>query len=420
MIPAPVVLDWPLLRCSRPAAAGAAFSPWPRWWSPWPPPSASPRRISLPPWGESVGQRSGVLNLGVDGVMLLGAFGAYYTTTRTGQPWYGLLVGLGVGVVMGLVYAFITVTLHAEQGISGIGIYLFGLGFSDLLFRQLVGAPRPIRGFDGLFDFTLPEGRLEIAYPDLYNHSLVIYLAFLLVPAVTLLVNRTTFGLNVRAVGEAPQAADSLGVSVARTRYATIILASTLAGAAGAVLALEKGIFIQNMTNGMGFIAVALVYFGAWRPLGVLAGSLLFSLVTAAVLAVEDAGHPQRGGGTAHRDGPGSGDDHRSGGRDAPHRRAGGAYQAVPAGRRALITAPLRPTCTAATPRCDIGVRLGTARGLWRGASRLVCTRSARVHWRPHHNDEGWTYEEDHNREEVLRTGRAAAGPGAAGGRLRR
>ena len=234
--------------------------------------------------GESIGQRSGVLNLGVDGVMLLGAFGAYYTTTRTGHPWYGMLVGLGVGLVMGLVYAFITVTLHAEQGISGIGIYLFGLGFSDLLFRQLVGAPRPIRGFDGVFDFTLPEGRLEIPYPDLYNHSLVIYLAFLLVPAVTLLVNRTTFGLNVRAVGETPQAADSLGVSVARTRYATILLANTLAGAAGAVLALEKGIFIQNMTNGMGFIAVALVYFGAWRPLGVLAGSLLFSLVTAAVL----------------------------------------------------------------------------------------------------------------------------------------
>ena len=234
--------------------------------------------------GESVGQRSGVLNLGVDGVMLLGAFGAYYTTVETGRPWYGLLVGLGIGMVMGLVYAFITVTLHAEQGISGIGIYLFGLGFSDLLFRQLVGTPRPILGFDGVFDFTLPEGRLEIAYPDLYNHSLVIYLAFLLVPAVTLLVNRTTFGLNIRAVGETPQAADSLGVSVARTRYGTILIGNTLAGAAGAVLALEKGIFIQNMTNGMGFIAVALVYFGAWRPLGVLAGSLLFSLVTAAVL----------------------------------------------------------------------------------------------------------------------------------------
>ena len=234
--------------------------------------------------GESVGQRSGVLNLGVDGVMLLGAFGAYYTSARTGNPWYGMLVGLGVGLAMGLVYAFITVTLHAEQGISGIGIYLFGLGFSDLLFRQLVGTPRPIRGFDGVFDFTLPEGRPDVAYPDLYNHSLVIYLAFLLVPAVTLLVNRTTFGLNVRAVGETPHAVDSLGVSVARTRYATILIANTLAGAAGAVLALEKGIFIQNMTNGMGFIAVALVYFGAWRPLGVLAGSLLFSLVTAAVL----------------------------------------------------------------------------------------------------------------------------------------
>ena len=234
--------------------------------------------------GESIGQRSGVLNLGVDGVMLLGAFGAYYTTLETGSPWLGLAVGVGTGAVMGLVYAFITVTLHAQQGISGIGIYLFGLGMSDLLFRQLVGTPKPIRGFEGLFEFSVGDARLDIPYPDLYNHSILVYMAFLLVPTATLLVNRTTFGMNIRAVGETPEAADSLGVSVARTRYATIIIANSLAGMAGAALALEKGIFIQNITNGMGFIAVALVYFGAWRPIGVMAGSLLFGLVNALVL----------------------------------------------------------------------------------------------------------------------------------------
>lgn len=234
--------------------------------------------------GESIGQRSGVLNLGVDGVMLLGAFGAYYTTLETGSPWLGLAVGVGIGAVMGLVYAFITVTLHAQQGISGIGIYLFGLGMSDLLFRQLVGTPKPIGGFEGLFEFSVGDTRLDIPYPDLYNHSILVYMVFLLVPAVTLLVNRTTFGMNIRAVGETPEAADSLGVSVARTRYATIIIANSLAGMAGAALALEKGIFIQNITNGMGFIAVALVYFGAWRPIGVMAGSLLFGLVNALVL----------------------------------------------------------------------------------------------------------------------------------------
>ena len=186
--------------------------------------------------------------------------------------------------MMGLVYAFITVTLHAQQGISGIGIYLFGLGMSDLLFRQLVGTPKPIGGFEGLFEFSVSETRFDVAYPDLYNHSILVYMAFLLVPAVTLLVNRTTFGMNVRAVGETPEAVDSLGVSVTRTRYSTIIIANSLAGVAGAALSLEKGIFIQNITNGMGFIAVALVYFGAWRPIGVMAGSLLFGFVNALVL----------------------------------------------------------------------------------------------------------------------------------------
>ncbi len=244
--------------------------------------------------GESIGQRSGVLNLGVDGVMLLGAFAAYYVTLETGSPWQGLGMGLLVGMVMGLLYAFITVTLHAQQGISGIGIYLFGLGFSDLLWRQQVGTPLPIRAFQGLFSehlsFLVPEGRLDIPYPDLYDHSIIVYLAFLLVPLATLLVTRTTFGLNIRAVGETPEAADSLGVSVARTRYATIIISNALAGLAGAALALERGIFIQNITNGLGFIAVALVYFGAWRPLGVMLGSLLFSLVTASVLQLKTLG----------------------------------------------------------------------------------------------------------------------------------
>lgn len=249
---------------------------------------ASTIRLAIPyiiaAVGESIGQRSGVLNLGVDGVMLLGAFSAYYVTLETNSPWQGLGMGLLVGMAMGLIYAFITVTLQAQQGISGIGIYLFGLGFSDLLFRQLVGTPLPIDGFEGLFEFATPDRRLDIPYPDLYNHSIIVYLAFLLVPLASLMVSKTTFGLNIRAAGETPEAADSLGVSIVRTRYATIIIANTLAGLAGAALALEKGIFIQNITNGIGFIAVALVYFGAWRPVGVLAGSLLFSLVTATVL----------------------------------------------------------------------------------------------------------------------------------------
>lgn len=230
--------------------------------------------------GETVGQRSGVLNLGVEGIMLLGAFAGYYTVLRTGNVWAGLGAGVLAGLALGLVTAVVSVTLRAEQGISGIGIYLFGLGASDLLFQRLVGTPTPIPAFPRLGD---PDA-FGVLGPVLLGHSAVTYLAFLLVPVVAAVLNRTTFGLAVRAVGESPEAADSVGISVSGVRYAATIIGGALAGAAGSVLAIELKIFQQNLTAGAGFIAVALVYFGAWRPAGVMGGALLYGLVNALVL----------------------------------------------------------------------------------------------------------------------------------------
>lgn len=238
--------------------------------------------------GEVLGQRSGVLNLGVDGVMLLSAFAAYYTVLNTYNPWLGLLVGIAVGCLLGLFYAFITVTLRAEQGVSGIGIYLFGLGMSDLLFQTLVGTPLPIDQFDEIAIPFLSE--LPVVGEMFFDHTPIVYIAVLLVIAGTILINRTRFGLNVRAVGETPEAADSLGVSVSGVRYKTIIIGNGLAGLAGAALTIELGIFQQNLTNAMGFIAIALVYFGAWRPIGVLIGSLVFGMVGAIVLQAKTLG----------------------------------------------------------------------------------------------------------------------------------
>lgn len=235
--------------------------------------------------GETIGQRSGVLNLGVEGVMLLSAFGAYWAALETGNLWLGALAGLGVGLVMGVVYGIITIVFKAEQGISGIGIYLFGLGFSDLLFEQIVGSPTPIKG--------LPKVKIpllsDIPYVGeaLFEHNLMTYLAFLLVPTVALVLVKTTFGLNVRAVGENPQAGDSLGVSVERTRFTAILIGNGMAGLAGASLTLGLGIFQPNLTQGLGFIAVALVYFGAWRPRGVMVGALLYGIVAAVVLQLK-------------------------------------------------------------------------------------------------------------------------------------
>lgn len=238
--------------------------------------------------GEALGQRSGVLNLGVDGVMLLGAFGAYYTVLKTSNVFLGVVFGIGIGAAMGLAYAVITVHLRAEQGISGIGIYLFGLGMSDLLFQKLVGTPRPIMPFMMVPIPVLAD--LPVVGEMFFQHTLMVYLAFLLVPIMTFMINSTTFGLNVRAMGENPEAADSLGVNVALVRYTAIIFGNALAGLAGAALAIELGIFQQNLTNAMGFIAIALVYFGAWRPLGVMTGSLVFGMVAAIVLQCKTLG----------------------------------------------------------------------------------------------------------------------------------
>ena len=236
--------------------------------------------------GETFGQRSGILNLGVEGQMLLGAIAAFYVTFQTGQLGLGILAALIVGALMGLAMAFVTVNLQAEQGISGIGFYLFGLGMSDLLFQKLLGTVETVSGFPSLHIPVLAD--IPILGEIFFQQNLLVYIAYLLVPISWFILNKTTLGLKIRAVGENPQAADSLGVNVARIRYFTIILGGTLSGLAGASLSVGLlNVFQQNMTSGQGFIAVALVYFGGWRPVGVLGGALLFSMVNALQLWVQ-------------------------------------------------------------------------------------------------------------------------------------
>jgi simple sugar transport system permease protein len=236
--------------------------------------------------GEMFAQRSGVVNLGVEGIMLMGAFSGYYAVLQTGNPWLGLLVAIVVGSLMGLLMAVISVTMQAEQGISGIGLSLFGLGLSSLLMKVLVGTPTGITGFQRLKIPGLSD--IPVVGELFFNYTILTYAAFLLVPITWYVLTRTTLGLKIRAVGQNPEAADSLGVSVNRVRYTTVILGGALAGIAGAALSISiLNIFQENMTNGMGYIAVALVYFGSWRPLGILGGALLFSLVNALQLWIQ-------------------------------------------------------------------------------------------------------------------------------------
>lgn len=236
--------------------------------------------------GEMFGQLSGVLNLGVEGIMLVSAFAAYYVVLQTDNLLLGLGVAIIVGLLMGLATAFISVTLKAEQGISGIGVYLFGLGMSDLLYRVSVKTVQTVKGFPSIHIPGLTD--IPVIGPALFGQNAMVYGAFLLVPIAWFVINKTNLGLTIRAVGQNPEAADTLGISVARMRYLTVTVGGIFSGIAGASLSIALlNIFQQNITSGQGFIAVALVYFGAWKPFRVMLGCLLFSMVNALQLTIQ-------------------------------------------------------------------------------------------------------------------------------------
>ena len=232
--------------------------------------------------GEVFAQRSGVLNLGVEGMMLMGGFFAIYTVSDKGlglSPWSGVLVAVVIGGLMGLGMALVSVTLKAEQGISGIGFTLFGQGMSSLLFKVMAGGVITVQGFQRLNIPVLSD--LPFLGTAFFSHNILVYLAFALVPASIWVLNKTSLGLAVRAVGQNPAAADSVGVNVNLVRYINVTVGGMMAGVAGASLSIAiTNVFQENMTAGAGFIAVALVYFGAWSPVRVMWGALLFSFAS--------------------------------------------------------------------------------------------------------------------------------------------
>lgn len=230
--------------------------------------------------GEAFSQTSGVVNLGVDGIMLMSAYASFFIVLNTGNIWFGLLAGIVVGLLMGLLMSFISVTLKAEQGISGIGLYMFGLGLSSLLFKTTIGTVKTVIGFQPVKIPLLSD--IPVIGDIFFNHSLLVYGAFLLVPIAWWVMEKTTWGLRIKSVGQNPAAADSLGVNVDRVRYTSVCIGAMLAGIAGASLSISLlNLFQENLTAGQGFIAVALVYFGGWKPVGILWGALLFSTVNA-------------------------------------------------------------------------------------------------------------------------------------------
>ena len=234
--------------------------------------------------GEMFNQRSGVFNLGCEGIMAMGAFLGMLVPFMVGHGgpvsngwnWLGLLLAALVGALLGLFFGVIVVTFRAPQGIAGIGLQMFGVGTAGTLFRHFVGGTQSI---PGMANTPIPVlSRIPVIGPIFFSHNLMVYLAFLFVPVAWYILFKTSWGLKVRAVGTHPRAADSMGINVNRTRYEALALGGALAGLAGAYLSVcQVKMFSDELIAGRGFIAVALVYFGHWHPVKIMGGALLFS-----------------------------------------------------------------------------------------------------------------------------------------------
>ncbi|MDR3576106.1 MAG: ABC transporter permease [Anaerolineaceae bacterium] len=238
--------------------------------------------------GEIITESSGTLNLGLEGIMAMGAatgfMTAFFFQSQSGpltgiHSWLGLLVGIFVGMLMGLLMGFLTITLKADQVISGITLVVFGLGLANYLYRQAFATlSEPLKGFSQI---NLPIlSRIPFLGDLLFKYDVTVYLALILVLVVWYFLFRTTWGQNIRAVGENPAAAETSGINVNLTRYAALLIGTGLVGLAGAVLSVAQlGLFVENVTAGKGWIAVALVIFARWRsPKLALVGALLFGL----------------------------------------------------------------------------------------------------------------------------------------------
>ncbi len=237
--------------------------------------------------GEIFSERAGVLNLGVEGMMLIGAMSGFSVAVATGNPWLGVLVAMFFAGVISQVHAFITITLQADQVVSGLALTFLGTGISLVLGEGLSKA-----GTVSLMPaFSIPLlAQIPIVGPIFFTEqSVLVYIGYLLVPLAWYYINRTRPGLHLRAVGEYPSAADALGINVFRMRYGYVFVGGMLAGLAGATisLAVAPGWFSELTTAGQGWIAIGLVIFAQWDPVRAALGSYAFGALRRLILDIQ-------------------------------------------------------------------------------------------------------------------------------------
>lgn len=236
--------------------------------------------------GECVCQKTGILNLGLEGMMLSGALAAFLFAFYTGDPWLGVIAGVVGGLLPAVLFGLLSITLKAEQVVSGIVIVLLAHGFTSYLYGSLfhVGSTPP--RIERLEPVAIPVlSDIPVLGPVLFNHSLLLYLSLALIVGLWWFLERTSVGLVIKGAGEKPEAVDAAGVSVDGLRWLGVLISGGMAGLAGAFLVVvQLGLFADGVTTGRGWIAIALVIFGRWKPMLVFGGALFFGLIDAVQL----------------------------------------------------------------------------------------------------------------------------------------
>ena len=244
--------------------------------------------------GELVTERAGIMNLGVEGNMLIGAFAGFLTAHETGSLWLGVVVAVLAAGLAGLLMAFMSSTLKVDQTITGLAINLLASGMTFYLYRVAftnVGS----ENLPSVRTFRLVRipllSRIPVAGKILFTQHALTYVAFLLVPVIAFFLYRTRHGLELRLIGENPRAADMRGINVTLRQYLAVVFGAMMAGAGGAFLTLASaGLFVPQISGGRGFIAFALVIFGNWSPIRIVAGALFFGLIDSFQLQIQAVG----------------------------------------------------------------------------------------------------------------------------------
>lgn len=245
--------------------------------------------IALAAMGGAFSERAGIINIGLEGMILTGAFAAVVGSFYTGSPWAGVLLSILAGGLIGALFAYFTVTLAANHVVAGVGINILALGTTTWLMQVLWGNKGSSPNVNGLREFSIPIIKdIPVLGRLIGTHCPLVYLMFLLVFGGWVLLFKTPLGLRIRITGEHPEAADTLGINIQGVQYFSVILSGSLAGLGGAYLSLgHLNWFSMNMSAGRGYMALAANIFGHWNPLGGLAASFLFSFTDAVQMRLQ-------------------------------------------------------------------------------------------------------------------------------------